>query len=61
MRRRPGGLVVIDDFTPMTGWPPHHEGGPDEARLYWLEHPRLWTAELRLSPAAATLVGTYIG
>ena len=58
---RPGGLVVIDDFTPMTGWPPQYDGGLDEARLYWLDHPRLRTAELRLSPAAATLVGTYIG
>ncbi|MFI6076314.1 O-methyltransferase [Actinoplanes sp. NPDC051343] len=57
----PGGLVVIDDFTPMTGWPPRHDGRPDEARLYWLEHPRLRTAEIRIAPDAATLVGIYIG
>lgn len=57
----PGGLVVLDDFTPMTGWPPQHEGRPDAARLYWLEHPRLRTAEIRLTPTAATLVGTYLG
>jgi len=54
----PGGLVVIDDFTPLTGWPPRYDGRPDEARLYWLEHPRLRTAEIRLTPTAATLVGT---
>jgi predicted O-methyltransferase YrrM len=58
---RPGGLVVIDDFTPMTGWPPRHDGRPDEARLYWLDHPRLRTAEIRVTPDAATLLGTYIG
>ncbi|MEV6850691.1 SAM-dependent methyltransferase [Actinoplanes sp. NPDC051411] len=58
---RPGGVVVIDDITPMTSWPPRHDGRPDEARLYWLEHPRLRTAEIRITPDAATLVGTYIG
>jgi predicted O-methyltransferase YrrM len=58
---RPGGLVVIDDFTPMTGWPPTHDGRLDEARLYWLEHPRLRTAEIRVAPQAATLVGCLIG
>lgn len=58
---RPGGLVVIDDITPMTSWPPLFGGRPDEARLYWLEHPRLRTAEIRLTPTAATLVGTFLG
>ena len=58
---RPGGVLVVDDFTPMTGWPPTFEGRPDEARLYWLEHPRLRAAEIRVAPSAATLVATYLG
>jgi predicted O-methyltransferase YrrM len=58
---RPGGIVVVDDFTPMTGWPPRHGERVDEARMYWLEHPRLRTAEIRVTPTAASLVATYIG
>jgi predicted O-methyltransferase YrrM len=58
---RPGGLLVVDDFTPMTGWPPAFDGQPDTARLYWLRHPRLRAAELRVTPTAATLAATYVG
>jgi predicted O-methyltransferase YrrM len=54
---RPGGLVVLDDFTPMRSWPPILHGQPDQARMYWLEHPRLRTTELRVTPTAATLIG----
>ncbi|MFE2043535.1 hypothetical protein ACFXAZ_21940 [Streptomyces sp. NPDC059477] len=54
----PGGTVVVDDFTPATGRPPTHDGGPDTARLHWLTHPALHTTELRLAPDLATLVGT---
>ena len=57
---RPGGLVVLDDFTPMTTWPPRIDGQPDHARLYWLDHPRLRTTEIRVTPTAATLVGVYL-
>jgi predicted O-methyltransferase YrrM len=58
---RPGGLLVIDDFTPMSGWPPVHEGRPDAARLHWLRHPRLAAAELRIAPDSATIVATFLG
>jgi len=58
---RPGGLLVVDDFTPMAGRPPTHDGGPDTARLHWLDHPLLHTAELRLAPDLATLVATFTG
>jgi predicted O-methyltransferase YrrM len=57
---RPGGLVVLDDFTPMRGWPPTHLGEPDAARLYWLEHPRLRAAELRVTPTSASIVATFV-
>ncbi|HEY8453602.1 MAG: class I SAM-dependent methyltransferase [Micromonosporaceae bacterium] len=58
---RPGGIVVVDDFTPMSGWPPTHHGVPDHARMYWLEHPRLRAAEIRVTPTAATIVATFVG
>jgi predicted O-methyltransferase YrrM len=57
----PGGLLVIDDFTPMTAWPPVHEGGPDTARLHWLRHPLLASAEVRIAPDTATIVATFLG
>jgi predicted O-methyltransferase YrrM len=57
----PGGLIVIDDFTPMTSWPPAHGGKPDHARMHWLEHPRMRTTEVRITPTAASLLGLYTG
>lgn len=58
---RPGGLVVLDDFTPMTSWPPTHDGRPDAARMYWLNHPQLCAAEVRVAPTAAAIVATFVG
>lgn len=58
---RPGGLVVLDDFTPVDGWPPRVGGQLDEARLYWLDHPRLRTTQVRVRPDAATLIGYFTG
>ncbi|MFC8366934.1 MULTISPECIES: O-methyltransferase [unclassified Streptomyces] len=55
-----GGLVVIDDFTPATTWPPHFNGEPDEPRLHWLEHPELRAAELRLAADLSVIVGTRL-
>lgn len=49
-----GGTVVLDDFRPagQPGAPEH-----DAARQHWLEHPRLRSTEIRLSPTLATIVG----
>ena len=58
---RPGGLVVLDDFTPASVWPPMHNGRPDTARLHWLCHRWLRAAEIRVAPDAATIVATYLG
>ncbi|MDX6313119.1 MAG: hypothetical protein QOF44_2583 [Streptomyces sp.] len=55
---RPGGVLVVDDFTPSHTWPPLHDGRPDEARLHWLTHPALRSVELPLAPDLAVLVGT---
>ncbi|MFE0464489.1 O-methyltransferase [Kitasatospora sp. NPDC058965] len=53
----PQGTVVVDDFTPATGWPPLHEGRPDSARLHWLQHPALHAVELRLAADLSAVVG----
>jgi predicted O-methyltransferase YrrM len=58
---RPGGIVVIDDFAPFTGWPPMHADQVDTARLYWFEHPWLRTAQVTLRPDTATIIATYVG
>lgn len=48
----PGGVLVVDDFTPADTWPPLHEGRPDEARLHWLTHPALRTLEIPWPPTS---------
>lgn len=55
---RPGGTLVIDDLTPAQDWPPRFNGEIDEARMYWLTHPGLDAAEVRLAPDLAALVAT---
>jgi predicted O-methyltransferase YrrM len=55
---RPGGTLVIDDLTPAQEWPSRFNGEIDEARMYWLTHPGLDAAELRLAPDLAALVAT---
>ncbi|MEU7867440.1 class I SAM-dependent methyltransferase [Dactylosporangium sp. NPDC049140] len=57
---RPGGLIVMDDFTPCTTWPPTYEGRVDEARRYWLTHPDLLATQVNVAPDAATLLATYL-
>ena len=58
---RPGGLVVMDDFAPLTEWPPMFQGGVDEARRHWLEHPSLRATQVRVTPEWSALLGTYVG
>jgi hypothetical protein len=45
----------------MTSWPPTYQGRVDRARMYWLEHPRLRAAEIRVTPTAASIVATFLG
>ncbi|MGW7662380.1 hypothetical protein [Streptomyces sp. NPDC054756] len=53
----PGGRVVVDDFTPATGWLPRYGGEVDRPRMHWLRHPALDTVELPLAGDLAALVG----
>jgi predicted O-methyltransferase YrrM len=58
---RPGGVIVMDDFTPSLTWPPLHDGRPDFARLHWLDHPDLLATEIRTEPGVASIVATLKG
>jgi hypothetical protein len=58
---KPGGVVVIDDFTPFESWPPRHGENTDSARLHWLRHENLLATEIVLTPTVATMVGRYLG
>jgi predicted O-methyltransferase YrrM len=55
------GTIVIDDFTPLTRWPPLQEAQLDQARLHWLEHPALLTSELVVCPEMSIIVCTLKG
>jgi predicted O-methyltransferase YrrM len=46
---RPGGLIVMDDFTP-------DRPGPDPVRDFWKTHPALVTTELLVTPQMAVLI-----
>ncbi|MFI8946905.1 O-methyltransferase [Streptomyces sp. NPDC053750] len=52
----PGGVLVVDDFTPSQTWPPSYAGRPDTARLHWLGHPALRTVELPLAGDLSAVV-----
>lgn len=52
----PGGIVVLDDFTPATSWPPLVAGRVDTVRQAWLTDPRFTTVEVMVTDDAAVLV-----
>jgi predicted O-methyltransferase YrrM len=55
---RPGGLAVIDDLTPLDKWPEEWQGKPDLVRQNWLEHPRLRSVEVMVTPDSAVILAT---
>jgi predicted O-methyltransferase YrrM len=54
----PGGVVVLDDFTPCSSWPPVHDGRVDVLREEWLTDERFTTVEVMVAPDAAVLIAT---
>jgi predicted O-methyltransferase YrrM len=58
---RPGGLVVMDDFAPLTSWPPMFNGEVDVVRQHWLDHPRLRATQIDVTPEWSALLATYLG
>jgi predicted O-methyltransferase YrrM len=54
----PGGVVVLDDFTPCSSWPPVYEGRVDVLREQWLTDDRFTTVEVMVAPDASVLIAT---
>lgn len=54
----PGGIVVLDDFTPCQSWPPISEGRVDVLREQWLTDERFTTAEVMVAPDSSVLIAT---
>ncbi len=54
----PGGIVVLDDFTPCEQWPPISYGRVDTLRERWLTDERFTTVEVMVAPDASTLIAT---
>ncbi|MFI1676267.1 O-methyltransferase [Streptomyces sp. NPDC020607] len=54
----PGGLLILDDFTPSSHWPPRFEGEVDELRLFYLTHPTLNATEVLTTPSSSVVVAT---
>jgi predicted O-methyltransferase YrrM len=54
----PGGVVVLDDFTPCASWPPIFEGRVDVLREQWLTDERFTTVEVMVASDAAVLIAT---
>jgi predicted O-methyltransferase YrrM len=52
----PGGIVVLDDFTPCALWPPMYEGRVDTMREQWLTDERFTTVEVMVAVDAAVLI-----
>ena len=54
----PGGVVVLDDFTPCESWPPLRDGRVDVLRERWLTDERFTAAEVMVAPDTAVLLAT---
>lgn len=52
----PGGILVLDDFTPSAEWPPRFGGEVDELRLFYLTHPELDATEVLTTPTSSAVV-----
>lgn len=54
----PGGVAVLDDFTPCSTWPPIYEGRVDSMREQWLTDPRFTTVEVMVASDTAVLIAS---
>lgn len=55
-----GGLIVIDDLTPIEFWPDDWKGKPDPVRDVWLHHSQLVSVEIRTSLKAAAILARRV-
>lgn len=56
----PGGVLVLDDFTPAPDWPPRFAGRVDELRVFYLTHPCLSAAEVLTTPTTSAIIATRL-
>lgn len=54
----PGGLVVLDDFTPCESWPPIAYQRVDTLREEWLTDDRFTAVEVMIAPDASAVIAT---
>ncbi len=54
----PGGIVVLDDFTPCEMWPPVAHGRVDTLREEWLTDERFTAVEVMIAPDASAVIAT---
>ena len=52
----PGGVVVLDDFTPCSSWPPVYAGRVDVLREQWLIDERFTTVEVMVADDSSVLI-----
>lgn len=55
-----GGLIVIDDLTPIEFWADEWKGKPDPVRDTWLRHNQLASIEIRTSTKASAIIARRI-
>lgn len=55
-----GGLIVIDDLTPMEFWPDEWKGRPDLVRDTWLHHNELVSVEIRTSLKSSAILARRV-
>lgn len=54
----PGGIAVLDDFTPSEFWPPIFEGRVDTVREEWLTDDRFTAVEVLIDAGTSVIIAT---
>ena len=54
----PGGLVILDDFTPCASWPPISYQRVDTLREEWLTDDRFTAVEVMIAADASAVIAT---
>jgi len=54
----PGGIVVLDDFTPSETWPPISYGRVDTLREEWLTDERFTSVDVMVASDASAVIAT---
>ena len=52
----PGGMIVIDDFTPSADWPPMDSGRVDQLRQAWLTDERFTSVDVMVALDTSVLI-----